>query len=145
MRVTIRQPRYCQARTKKIFDSGDEKYFVLLSHHLMEAEAQWKLFQLIILNIGSHPPSIAPSLHTTHTVTTIHFFWYPTSRIIPVWTTVNNIGGRIILVRACKSNPFDIVPAAWLQMCTSNSGKLFVYSEIRTFSIHKWPLFLLSY
>ena len=67
MRVTIRQPRYCQARTKKIFDSGDEKYFVLLSHHLMEAEAQWKLFQLIILNIGSHPPGIAPSLHITIT------------------------------------------------------------------------------
>ena len=86
MRVTIRQPRYCQARTKKIFDSGDEKYFVLLSHHLMEAEAQWKLFQLIILNIGSHPPSIAPSLHITHTVNTIHVFSHQTSSTAPVWT-----------------------------------------------------------
>ena len=86
MRVTIRQPRYCQARTKKIFDSGDEKYFVLLSHHLMEAEAQWKLFQLIILNIGSHPPGIAPSLHITHTVNTIHFFSHQTSSTAPVWT-----------------------------------------------------------
>ena len=59
--------------------------------------------------------------------------------------TVNNIGGRIILVQGCKSNPFNIVPAAWLQMCTSNSRKSSAYSEIRTFSIHKWPLFLLYY
>ena len=28
--------------------------------------------------------------------------------------TVNNIGGRIILVRGCKSNPFNIVPARCL-------------------------------
>ena len=102
MRVTIRQPRYCQARTKKIFDSGDEKYFVLLSHHLMEAEAQWKLFQLIILNIGSHPPSIAPSLHITHTVNTIHLFSHQTSSTAPVWTF------GIELLLSCKLIVVDI-------------------------------------
>ena len=62
-----------------------------------------------------------------------------------VHITVNIIGGRIILVRGCKSNPFNIDPAAWLQMCTLNSRKSSAYSKIRTFSIHKWLLFLLSY
>ena len=125
MRVTIRQPRYCQARTKKIFDSGDEKYFVLLSHHLMEAEAQWKLFQLIILNIGSHPPSIAPSLHiSSHTLSTLYTSFDTRPAAIPVWT----YHWIIVIMQVdccCKTNAiqFNIsFEMSWITLHTALGG-----------------------
>ena len=71
--------------------------------------------------------TITTQLHTTqttHTVTTIHFFWYPTSRIIPVWT----YHWIIVIMQVdccCKTNAiqFNIsFEMSWITLHTALGG-----------------------
>ena len=89
------------------------------------------------------PPSIAPSLHITHTVNTIHFFSHQTSSTAPVWTF------GIELLLSCKLIVDYIEKLAlllqisfkmsWITLHTGRESAGHFTTSIRL-EWHFWPL-----